>query len=91
VLATTAGGARERLYFDVQTGLLVRRAATTPTMLGNFVYQVDYSDYKPLGGVKVPTTIEYSMPNIRWTRKIVQIKNNVPVDAAKFSTPSNKG
>jgi hypothetical protein len=91
VLATTAGGVRERLYFDVQSGLLVRRAATTPTMLGNFVYQVDYSDYKLLGGVKIPMTIEYSVPNIRWTRKIIQIKNNVPVDAAKFSAPPNKG
>jgi hypothetical protein len=91
VVATTAGGTRERLYFDVQTGLLVRRAATTPTMLGNFVYQVDYSDYKLLGGAKVPTTIEYAVPNIRWTRKIIQVKNNVPVDATKFNAPSNKG
>ena len=91
VLATTAAGARERLYFDVQTGLLLRRAATTPTLIGNFVYQVDYLDYKLLGGVKIPTTIEYAMPSIRWTRKIVQVKNNVPVDAAKFYAPSNKG
>jgi len=85
VLATAASGVRERLYFDVQTGLLVRRVASTPTVLGNFNYQVDYSDYKVFGGVKIPTTIAYSMPSIRWTRKVVQVKNNVPVDAIKFS------
>ncbi|HYJ91279.1 MAG TPA: c-type cytochrome [Pyrinomonadaceae bacterium] len=87
VLATTASGSRERLYFDAATGLLVRRVAVTPTVLGNFVYQVDYLDYKLFGGVKVPTTIEYSMPGIRWTEKVVQVKNNVPVDAAKFAAP----
>jgi len=91
VLATTASGARERLYFDVATGLLVRRVAVSPTVLGNFVYQVDYSDYKLFGGIKVPTTIEYSMPNIRWTERVVQLKNNAPADASKFSAPAGKG
>jgi len=88
VTATTAGGARERLYFDVQTGLLVRRAVSNATVLGPFVYQVDYKDYKLFAGVKVPTTIEYSMPNIRWTRKVTQVRNNTPVDAAKFNAPA---
>ncbi|HEY2865751.1 MAG TPA: c-type cytochrome [Pyrinomonadaceae bacterium] len=90
VLATTASGARERLYFDVACGLLVRRVAATPTVLGNFVYQIDYSDYKPFGGVKVPTTIAYSMPGIRWTEKVVQVKNNAPAEAAKFNAPAGK-
>ena len=88
VLATTASGSRERLYFDIASGLLVRRIAATPTVLGNFVYQVDYSDYKLFGGVKVPTTIAYSMPDIRWTEKITQVKNNVTVEATKFNAPA---
>lgn len=75
---------RERLYFDVATGLLVRRAASTPTILGNFVYQVDYLDYKDFGGVKLPTTINFAVPNIRWTRKVLEVKNNVTIDDAKF-------
>jgi hypothetical protein len=44
VTASTASGARERLYFDAQTGLLVRRVASSPTVLGSFNYQVDYKD-----------------------------------------------
>ena len=88
VTAMTAGGARERLYFDVTTGLLVRRAVSSATILGPFTYQVDYQDYKLFAGVKLPTTIEYSMPGIRWTRKVIQVKNNVPVDAAKFNAPA---
>jgi hypothetical protein len=88
VLASTASGVRERLYFDVQTGLLVRRVASSQTVLGNFNYQVDYKDYKLFNGVKIPTTIEYAVPNIRWTRKVIQVKNNVPVDAGAFSAPA---
>jgi hypothetical protein len=83
--ATTASGIRERLFFDVASGLLVRRTASTPTILGNFVYQVDYLDYKNLGGVRLPTTIRYAVPNIRWTRKIESVKTNIPVDENIFN------
>lgn len=85
VLASTADNQRERLYFDAQTGLLVRRVASAPTILGSFTYQVDYADYKDFGGVKLPTTIRYAMPNISYTRKITDVKNNVSVDDAKFN------
>lgn len=84
IQATTADNKRERLVFDVATGLLVRRSASTPTILGNFVYQVDYADYKDFGGVKLPTTTKFAVPNIYWTRKILDVKNNVTVDDAKF-------
>ena len=87
ILATTANNLRERLAFDVATGLLVRRTVSSPTMFGNFVYQVDYADYKDFGGIKMPATTHYAVPNIRWTRKLVDVKMNVPVDAAKFSSP----
>jgi Photosynthetic reaction centre cytochrome C subunit len=85
VTATTSDNSRERLYFDAQTGLLVRRIAGTPTVLGFFQYQVDYKDYKDFGGVKLPTTVRYAMPNISWTRKILEVKNNVAIDDAKFT------
>ncbi len=87
VLGTTASGIRERLVFDVQTGYLVRRSAATQTVLGNFIYQVDYADHKDFGGVKVPTKITYAMPAIRWTRTVTEVKNNASIDDAKFRKP----
>ena len=90
IIATTAGNVRERLYFDVLSGLLVRRAVSTPTVLGGFVYQVDYADYKDFGDVKLPTTFNYAVPHIRWTRKIVDVKNNVAVDDSIFAAPAKK-
>lgn len=85
VLATTAENQRERLYFDTETGLLVRRTGSSQTVLGAFQYQVDYADYKDFGGVKLPTTVRYAMPNISWTRKITDVKNNAPVEDTKFN------
>ncbi len=84
VLATTVDKKRERLYFEAETGLLVRRAASTQTILGNHTLQVDYADYKDFGGVKLPTMIKFAMPQIYWTRKVLEVKNNVNVDDAKF-------
>ncbi len=84
LIGTLPDNARERLYFDTQTNLLVRRVASTPTVIGNYQYQVDYADYKDFGGVKLPTTIRYAMPNISWTRKITDVKINATIDDAKF-------
>ncbi len=90
VLGTLADNTRERLYFDVVTGLLVRRTASSPTILGNHVFQVDYLDHKDFGGVKLPTTIKYAMPQIQWVRKIVDVKNNAAVSDDKFAAPAVK-
>ncbi|MBV9215819.1 MAG: hypothetical protein JO053_06550, partial [Acidobacteria bacterium] len=87
LVGTTAANQRERLAFDVATGLLVRRVMTSQTMFGSFPLQVDYSDYKNFNGVKVPTTIKYSMPNLSWTRRVITVKNNAPVDASIFKAP----
>lgn len=85
VQATTAANQRERLYFDAETGLLVRRIASSPTIFGAFNYQIDYTDYKDFGGVKLPTTIRYAVPNINWTRKIMDVKINQPIDNKLFN------
>ncbi len=84
ITATNADNTRESLLFDVQTGLLVRRIASAPTVLGFFQYQVDYLDYKDFGGVKLPTTIKFAVPNIRWTRKLIDVKINDPAVSAGF-------
>jgi len=87
VRATTPSGARERLYFDVQTGLLARRITTIMTVFGSFPVQVDYDDYKDFDGVKIPMTTRWAMPNLSWTRKVLEVKNNVPIEDARFSPP----
>ncbi|MBK8303970.1 MAG: hypothetical protein IPK98_11430 [Chloracidobacterium sp.] len=61
-------------------------SASSMTILGQFQYQVDYSDFKDFGGVKLPATTRFAVPNISWVRKITEVKN-VAVDDSKFAQP----
>jgi hypothetical protein len=87
LIGTTAANGRELLFFDAATGLLVERQSSSQTIFGRFALQIDYMDYKSFGGVKLPTTIKYSMPNISWTRRILTVKNNEPVDQNIYKAP----
>jgi hypothetical protein len=83
-------GKGERLFFDAQTGLLVRRITSTPTIVGLIPEQVDYEDYRDVDGMKVPFTIRtISIDSFfNSTRKFSEIKLNVPVDETKFNKPA---
>jgi photosynthetic reaction center cytochrome c subunit len=82
------GGSSEKLYFDVQTGLLVRKYSEAKTVLGQFPTQTDYEDYRVVDGVKLPFTIRWSIPGRSWGRKITEVKQNVPLDDAQFNMPT---
>ena len=88
--ATTADNKRERLFFDAQTGLLVRRMISVSTMLGIVPEQVDYDDYRDVDGIKMPFTIKISAleQNYSATLKFTEIKVNIPVDESKFHKPA---
>ena len=78
-------GPVEKLFFDVRTGLLVRRYTESDTPLGKLPLQVDYEDYREVDGVKQPFLIHWSFPGRVWGRKIDEIKQNVPLDDTKFN------
>ncbi len=86
----TEGGSPEKLYFDVQTGLLVRKYSEAKTVLGQFPTETDYEDYREVDGVKLPFTIRWSIPGRSWGRKITEVKQNVTVDDAQFNKPPAK-
>ena len=90
VSATTRTGLSEKLFFDAQTGLLVRRYRESMTALGPFPTQTDYEDYKEVDGVKLPFSIRWSMPGRSWGRKIAEVKQNAAIDDAVFNPPANK-
>jgi len=82
--AISRSGNRERLYFDTQTGLLIRRYRESKTVLGPYPLQTDFEDYQLVDGIKVPLTIRWSMPGRVWGRRIAEVKHNVAIDDAKF-------
>ena len=90
VLASQASPTRiEKLYFDAQTGLLIRFQTLIQTPIGAVPDQFDFEDYRDVDGIKIPFTIRHSPVEARdgWTRKYTEIKQNVDVDEAKFNPP----
>jgi photosynthetic reaction center cytochrome c subunit len=78
------------LYFDQQSGLLVRLVRSLETPLGGNPTQIDYADYRDANGVKVPYRWTLARPGNRFTIQIDQLQQNVPVDDAKFRQPPEK-
>jgi hypothetical protein len=88
VEAISPDGATEKLYFDGETGLLVRRDFERVTIDDGIVlYEVDYDDYKDVDGLKLPSTVRRKTPDYTLTYRFTEIKQNVPVDDAKFNKP----
>jgi photosynthetic reaction center cytochrome c subunit len=86
----TSTGRREQLYFDAETGLLIRRVSSIATPVGNIPEQVDFEDYRDVDGVKMPFTVKVSSVDQFYsvTRKFTDIKINVAIDEKRFNKPS---
>ena len=76
-----------KLYFDRDSGYLLRILRYTKTPLGQYPTQVDDDDYRDQDGLKVPFRKTISRPNSRIAIRIDEVRFNVPVDNAQFSFP----
>jgi hypothetical protein len=83
------GGRKEKLFFDVETGFLLRRVVLTNSVLFPIPEQTDFEDYREVDGVKLPFLIRTSNIDTFFsvTRKFTEIKHNVPMDDARFNPP----
>ena len=87
VIASREGQPPVKLYFDRDSGLLLRMVRYTESPLGLNPTQIDYSDYRDESGVKTPFRWTIARPGGRFTIQINKIQQNVPVDDAKFQEP----
>src|SRR5664280_2354263 len=76
-----------RLYFDRNSGLLVRMVRYADTPVGRNATEIDYADYREMDGVKNPFRWTLSRPNGRFTIQVKEAKNNVAIEDAKFAKP----
>jgi photosynthetic reaction center cytochrome c subunit len=76
-----------RLYFDQNSGLLVRMVRYAETPVGRNPTQIDYADYQDADGVKIPFRWTLSRVNGRFTIQIADVKSNVPIDDTRFAKP----
>jgi hypothetical protein len=91
VVQGTANGGRSsvKLYFDKQSGLLVRQVRYADTIIGRVPIQVDYSDYRDVAGagVKLPFHVITTWTDGRSDVLLTSAETNVAIDATKFHQP----
>ncbi|HEX8984034.1 MAG TPA: hypothetical protein VF767_01330 [Bryobacteraceae bacterium] len=78
-------GSVEKLYFDVESGLLTGLEVQTPQ---NTAMKVLLEDYKAVDGIMLPFTIRQESPELSLVVRTSEVTHNVPVDDAKFAKPS---
>src|SRR5580658_1229743 len=88
VQGTGQRGLLVTLYFDRQTGLLVRELRYSETPIGRVPTQIDFSDYRDVDGMKFPFRIAYVWLDGRDSIVLDEVKTNVPIEEAKFGRPA---
>jgi len=88
VQGTAPAGSRVKLFFDKDSGLLVRLVMFTTTVIGLNPREIDYSDYRDVAGVKIPFKWTAVWTDGRSEFEMTEVKPNVAIDAAKFGKPS---
>lgn len=88
--AVPVEGNPEKLYFDAQTGLLIRRDVEIESPQGRLPSENYLEDYRVVDGVKVAHTARQVTPAYELTIKYTEIKHNVPIEDAKFNKPAAK-
>jgi hypothetical protein len=80
-------GTLATLYFDDKTGLLVRTVRHGRSPIGRVPTQVDYSDYRDVGGVRFPFRWTFAWLDGRDQFEFADVKFNVPIDSSRFAEP----
>lgn len=77
-----------RLYFDKDSGLLLRLVRYADSPLGLNPTRIDYDAYSTVDGVQVPHRWTVARPSGQFTIQAKEIKQNVPVSDDQFVMPT---
>ena len=75
--------ASEIFYFDAETYLLLRSG-----MMGS---TITYSDYRDVGGMKLPFKVAHEFTNSSRVNVVRELKINAPIDDSRFAAPQPNG
>ena len=89
VLATPKEGSPITMYFDAQSGLVLRDDAERESPEGKVPIQTYYEDYREVDGIKMPFKMRQVSPMFELVIALDEVKHNGPVDDAKFKKPAN--
>jgi photosynthetic reaction center cytochrome c subunit len=88
LIAKNEGKPETELWFDAQSGLVVRLKRYAETPLGRNPTQIDFADYRDADGVKIPFRWTVARPSGRFTIQLDDSQQNVPVDDKTFEKAS---
>jgi hypothetical protein len=78
-----------KMYFDVDTGLMIREDDVIHRDDGDYNVQTYLDDYRPVDGAYFPFRIKHVEKGNVFTVKVTQIKHNVPVEENVFLKPES--
>src|SRR5579859_1172888 len=81
------GGILVTLYFDAESGFLLREVRYSKSPIGRIPTQIDYCDYRDVGGIKMPFRLVFAWLDGRDSIQLDKIQINATVDPSKFSKP----
>ncbi len=86
---TMTSGQKVLQWFDTDSGLLVQMDMTIDSPVGQLEIKSATSDWREIGGIKVPfkTTQEIQPFGIEQTIEFTKVESNVEIPAAKFDLP----
>jgi len=78
------------LYFDHESGLLLRMVRMAKSPIGRVPTMIDYSDYREVDGIRMPFRMTFAWLNGRDAIRLNEVKLNVPIDPAVFGRPARR-
>lgn len=88
VIARGEGRPTLRLFFDLQSHLLVRMIRYSESPLGRIPTQLDYADYKGSDGfAKTPTKWSIARPTGAFGIQVDEMEMNPKIDNSRFAMP----
>jgi photosynthetic reaction center cytochrome c subunit len=88
VMGSNEGKLPVKLYFDERSGLLARLVRYIESPVGRDPVQIDYEEYRDVGGLQVPFRWSVAQLSRRYTIQLDQVQQNVPIDHATFAKPA---
>ena len=83
-----ANGSPIKLYFEEESGLLVRLVRYSESPVGRIPTQVDYDDYRDVSGIKIPFKWTSTWTDGRTVFELSSVEVNARIDATRFAKPT---
>jgi zinc protease len=78
----------DKIYFDAQSGLVLRIVGQHHTMEGRATFTEDFSDFREVDGIKLPYTVHQESASSTFTIKFTEIRHNEAIEDAAFAKPA---